>query len=891
MRRIAAISGAVILSITMLVMAPLGASTPDRAIIATPRDASPSTSPKQTITFSGGPLGPGVAGGTDNSGQDEAQTCASDCDKFTLDTAIPDSFWSDRHGHAHVKITWTDPATSDLDLYVFDSAGRLLGSSGHDLTTKIEELDLVDPATSFSIRTLNFNPVTVPSFQGQIDLFVDSLDPPPPTTSNDASITFAPATQVDPMAIGGEPGLNLDRQPAHGGRVFIDWPTGDPINQRGSLYRSDDRGDSFHRLEALPCTAQGRRTPSCLQSGGGDTETALSPYSDDIYFADQEVLVQEALAVSNDQGINWPLANQHALTNTLSGTDRQWLAPAKDPILGNIAYLAYHLGIGGGEVIQKVLANGTLVTPQPLPQVRDVGQSGPLNVDNTGGPHDGTMYFPYFARGVLRVATSTNRALTFNSVTVSASGQRVGDIDWLTIDSAGNVYVAYLEVNSGDVFMSTMKYGGTANDASPGSTWSTPVRVSAPPVNTAVFPAIAAGSPGHVTVAYYGTSSPGQGDMASRSGDTPDNVKPDARWSTYAAFSSDALCQWSGCSSPSFKQTLASHRDVHQGNVCTSGGGCSIGNHDDRSLLDFLDVGYDENGRVGIVWTDDNTDLDRNEQTDPGLDAFNGRIEYAELSTGPPLLTGKPTVAVADPVFAVDPEGDAIWPYFGPKAPGPNHPQLDIKESHLDFSEDSVTATLRLKDVSDMDAALKGTGRLDINGVPGDAVRALYIVTWHFGDNDFFLGAQYLHAAGTSPATTFFSGKLDANESASKENGDLVNAQTVLYLPDKPQTGSISGNTITITAPLSAIGSPKGGDRFQSVTSMSLTGRLATTTGSTTAPFLMDAAPPFDLTVAASKTTILPKLAATGAEDAMLAMGLLLVICGCLLRRYIGPTV
>src|SRR5207247_663817 len=94
-------------------------------------------------------------------------------------------------------------------------------------------------------------------------------------------------------------------------------------------------------------TCQNRRNPGCLTGGGGDTETAISKHGV-VYFANQEVLANEAASVSTDHGSAWPLDRQHAFTSPDITNDRQWLAVYND----KIAWLAASSENGGISVVK-----------------------------------------------------------------------------------------------------------------------------------------------------------------------------------------------------------------------------------------------------------------------------------------------------------------------------------------------------------------------------------------------------------------------------------------------------------------------------------------------------------------------------------------------------------
>ena len=149
-----------------------------------------------------------------------------------------------------------------------------------------------------------------------------------PAIFHEGTIGFGPSTVVSPSFLGGEPQVTIERrlpQTAAGSidpnRIFVDWP----LSSRsaiGQLYRSTDGGDSFRLLFDRTCAVRSR--PNCLTSGGGDTENDVNPVNGNLYFADQEVLANEALTTSFDHGDTF--VTQTAVANGTTATDRQWVA-------------------------------------------------------------------------------------------------------------------------------------------------------------------------------------------------------------------------------------------------------------------------------------------------------------------------------------------------------------------------------------------------------------------------------------------------------------------------------------------------------------------------------------------------------------------------------------
>src|SRR5207249_8509787 len=103
-------------------------------------------------------------------------------------------------------------------------------------------------------------------------------------------------------------------------RIFVDWPLSSRANT-SQLNRSLDGGKTFRLLYDFTCAQRSR--PTCQTGGGGDSEEAVNLKDGSLYFADQEVLANEAVASSLDHGDTWPAARQFAISNGATGVDRQ----------------------------------------------------------------------------------------------------------------------------------------------------------------------------------------------------------------------------------------------------------------------------------------------------------------------------------------------------------------------------------------------------------------------------------------------------------------------------------------------------------------------------------------------------------------------------------------
>ena len=119
-----------------------------------------------------------------------------------------------------------------------------------------------------------------------------------------------------------------------------------------------------------------------------------------------------------------------------------------------------------------------------------------------------------------------------------------------------------------------------------GASWRPPVRVDSGPGRSRVFPAIAAGAPGKVAVAYY---------EADRAG-YPSRVV-DGVWNVTVAWTGDALAE-----APTFERGTLSTTPARVGPICPDGTTCR-GN---RELLDYFSLKRLPDGRAAAAWTSTN---------------------------------------------------------------------------------------------------------------------------------------------------------------------------------------------------------------------------------------------------------------------------------------------
>jgi hypothetical protein len=667
--------------------------------------------------------------------------------------------------------------------------------------------------------------------------------PPSPSVTFDAAtkVGFAPSTTVSAHFLGAEPQTTLERPIAgslpgrvDANRIFVDWPL-TSRTQTSQLSRSTDGGNSFRLLFDPACASRNR--PNCGTGGGGDSENEVNPYNGNLYFLDQEALVvNEGLGSSTDHGDTFPLTRDHAITNTASAVDRQWLAPI-DPNVVSIGprkiegFLSYHVPIAG-QYIQGIDQDGIPVD-QPVPQIVLVNQSGSLRVDNSDGPAHGWIYQPYRGPGGVTVGTADAREYelpgAWQSTIVSADTAAI--FPWLSLDSHGNAYLVW--VGGGETFLSVSPIDDARNNPQaggrPGSFWTQKAKINPPSVTSTVFPEVTAGDFGRIAVTYMGSEDCQPGPS--------DNCAPTSHWNTYAAVISDALALVRG-TPLSVATGQVNHRTVHRGSICTGGTTCS----GDRSLLDMIDLGLDANGRVGVVFMDNNNRLAAPNLTDASK---NGPFaQFAKETLGPSLLAGQADVRINSGLGSRnDPAGDATWPN---RSAGKDLPALDLLGASLSLSKGALVGRLSLNDATTKGmardlAAYNATFPLD-----NDADRLQYVLSFSTADDVFHLSMEF-NKNGT---IRFFGGRLDGNDGVQNGTGTIVGAR---YATDAllPVTGALTKGTITVQVPPSALGLAAGAK----VTGVAAYATAAPAELSPTAGLVMnsartvDATPPFDATL------------------------------------------
>ncbi|MHB8633938.1 MAG: hypothetical protein ACYDBQ_08250 [Thermoplasmatota archaeon] len=410
-------------------------------------------------------------------------------------------------------------------------------------------------------------------FAAALALLVAGCTAPAPMVTTSVPlppVPHPPVTVIDATGGQGEPSLGV----APDGTLFTDglgqpFPRGQGgVQDVGSVYRSTTNGTNWTRLDP------GFQTP--------DLDPDLAVSADGTVWADNLYVGCTSVAVSRDHGATW--TSTPAGCN-VPGDDRQYLVPT----VPGTAYLFSHQLPSYYQTASKSTDYGQTwvpIGPMETPDHQLLVNSGSGwsgggfwnaktgSVFGTwslfgGGTTGPSTFLPAFA------VTRDGTTWTDGTATTTPTGDGLGlSLVVGAADLAGNVYLAWGSIHGQDVGIFV---AGSHDD---GRSWTPPVRIDVGN-GSKVFPAIAAGSDGHVAVAYYQANRPGY----------PASVPKDTLWNVTLVSTPDFFHgAWS--------RSQLSASPVRKGAICPDGSGCNS----DRQFLDYFALKRLPDGRVGAVW-------------------------------------------------------------------------------------------------------------------------------------------------------------------------------------------------------------------------------------------------------------------------------------------------
>lgn len=317
-----------------------------------------------------------------------------------------------------------------------------------------------------------------------------------------------------------------------------------PLDDKGpaEIAASDDGGASWHAI--VP----------------GDTNHILDvppwmsvdPHTQRIWFATVlPDLCGAEISWSDDGGSRWQTNPVVGCPAMGSESVMEGPAPAGGPEPSGYPHVVYYCAnasdlsastlwcyrsLDGGSGFEFT---GSFPDPPPKPGCNTEHSARPGAVGT-----EGYLYFPVFQCGALSMAISRDEGASWQRVPIGT--QNVQDLytTSVAVDSAGNVYLAWIEGASGGS-ASSPPPGGGPNPATEaidgtgvpmlsisrdhGAHWSKPAAVGPPGVSDARMIAIAARGPGQITISYLANTDGGtllDGWLS----DTTDALHPHALW-------------------------------------------------------------------------------------------------------------------------------------------------------------------------------------------------------------------------------------------------------------------------------------------------------------------------------------------------------------------------
>ncbi|MDQ1443919.1 MAG: repeat-like domain [Acidimicrobiaceae bacterium] len=811
-------------------------------------------------------------------------TLPAGCDDHPFSVNIPAGYYQalrdqGKVGVVEVTATWASNE-NDFDLGLLDKDGNPIATSGFG-NSDFERFVFTElPTGNYTIEMAVFRAVNE-SFHIQVAL--KAMDPGATAASAaDGGMRFSNGTPVALERSSGEPNVEI----APNNDIYVDMPLGAGSNS--ILYKSTDNGDTFKPL--APYHPNNNPLPNNAL-GGGDSYTAIDK-DGRVCFSELNTLLSLGIGCSTDGGKTFVPADPLIIDPATPLVDRQWQAATPQGeqfIAAEFGVVTVGLSQPGIRLFKETVKGSNAFT-----QVADIDSGKSMKsynmvADPTDTDADGGTIIEAYLRSnqgpdktanphELMVWSSTDGGTTITTHKVAALPTTPGNnFASVAVDSAGNVYVAWSEQGTWDIYYSVAKKGAL-------DTWSAPVRVNLEPeARTAIQPTIRVGDPGRVFVGFYAAPQFGN----------PDAL-PGGQWNAFMAYSTDGACQIDAtpCARPTFHQTRISDHVVQDRGICLGGTGCGGDPYyGDRSMLEFLDIAFSpKTGQAHVITTDSS-------RTNTGT-----TITMYRQTAGPSAFASAGPVEgvtrTGDPVG--DPAGDAGWPYESP-VPSQATPGADITSVSL-TRPDSATlrVTMKVVDVSKLTQAVQsGLGR------------QLLIATRFTTAQDVFWVGLRVNLDGTQAAAgghLVANGLVDAyisdTDVTPKATVDAAANSIVLDVP-MAQLKTTLQQPATVTTAAPVVQGVNNGDPLYGVTGFSLVG--LNSSSDPLAKHWLDVAPAFNVSAAVNTSNVPPgggtansasggsgQLPATGTDQAPAADAALAVLLAALalagLRRRARAT-
>ena len=672
-------------------------------------------------------------------------------------------------------------------------------------------------------------------------------------------ITFAVPAVTDPIHAYGEPDIGIDNR----GRVFVSGPMGTGV-QRSGWFGSVDGGQTYRAVQqqAVPSTGV---VGTASSPGGGDTEIVFDNHTGNgqpgMYFSDLYALLCFRVEASHDGGASTS-SNSVPTTAGCAGdrptADRQWQA-VYDPPAGVATTSLYGLAHPGQPLIYLTYNGGGANWTKSTDGVNYTpADGGTLQTPKHHFGNDGYPAIDQVTGKVFEAAGSSGNTIKLNIGTPDASGNLaflddtgggglvtiasglLGSPDAhfpvVTMDGARNLIASWnISANNladDQVWVAASPARGPNELTDKWDTWTTPFKVSdglistGDAVNSFSWGATG-GTAGIADVAWYG------GDKLI----DPNTISGQV-WNVFmnqVQFQHDPSGVITGPPvSLSNGPLKVTPHPMHYNDICGAGTGC-IAQQGNRNLADFFEIKTDASGAAEIVYDDTSNGLLQvgappSQQT---ADHAGAPVVTVIRQNGGLGVLGTPvnpsnTVSVVPTDHLQDGAGDALYPVIG----GTNVPGMDLRQSKLALSGNTLTVTMQVADLTNP----AGTSQ----SLSGASVLS-YVTSWVMqtpGDTQHPYTIFYAEMTGNSTVNDFSAGPAASTDLCSVSAcfpHDILYPESPPAAPGSPVNGASEPGTvscpgggapctITINVKTSDVGSPTNGSLLEEVGTYALAG-------------------------------------------------------------------
>jgi len=590
------------------------------AFASSPADSGTLTPSSSPGVVSAGWTGT-IAGANPNSDCSTSPATATN-DHHTFTLAVPANFYSNHS----LKMEISETATAADSILTVNRGTNSLGSSDNSSVGGSESKTITDPVSG------TYDAITC-SFAGSspysASVTLTTAAAVAPTTTGGTSTTAGPSSYGNyPLAA--IPGSASSGEPSIG----VDWGTGNVYFQ-ANLNTIKAQFPSYGASPALTDVSCAATTLNTLdpimftdsQTGRvGVSQLAANPVVlnsiTNFFDSTPNPTGPQTTTCKPSQGGGEVAGPDH---QTLGGGVYPKVLPLGAGPMGAYKHAFYYCSqtlVAGAECSRSDNGGTSFVNGQPPYTTECGGLHGHVRV----GP-EGNVYLPNKSCGSTQgLAVSKDAGQTWKLQPVTGTTPSDGSDPSVAADRAGNVYFASISAaGKPQVSVSNTQ----------GSTWKTPINIGDNlHIAKSVYPEVIAGDAGRATVAFVGSTTPGDRNVDPYGKSADGKTYTGGTFDMYTSTTVDGGATW-------HTQDITPTDPVQRGQICTNGTTCSAG----RNLLDFNDITVDKAGHAVIAYSDGCTDacvtstkVADNKQTSAGVIA---RQISGPLLFVPPAAAGR----------------------------------------------------------------------------------------------------------------------------------------------------------------------------------------------------------------------------------------------------------